>query len=233
MSLSEIIDGIERRGRTLTVFNPPSEAVVEELRQHFETRQVAIEGGRSAGGPAEFAVLSEGDRAITAIDLDSLTGPLFGGGGSEAFREFVSRVDATSFSSYDLRQMIETSREIEDRAWRAGTGSLHAGFQYLSSLVPQRTLYETLARKDLDVHVYAAPDVPAIRFDRLTLHVEDTEEIRGTWFVVFDGGRNPVDKCALLAEERGDRRFRGFWTYDPATVDEVLDHLTRRYPIRL
>ncbi|PSQ59906.1 MAG: histidine kinase, partial [Halobacteriales archaeon SW_9_67_25] len=36
-------------------------------------------------------------------------------------------------------------------------------------------------------------------------------------------------RCALLAEEREERTFYGFWTYDGSTVEYVLDHLRARY----
>jgi hypothetical protein len=70
--------------------------------------------------------------------------------------------------------------------------------------------------------------------DGVTLHQEDTREIAESWFVVFDGAGDPLDACALLAEERGDtdeRLFYGFWTYDPAIVDDILAHLDQRYTI--
>jgi hypothetical protein len=33
----------------------------------------------------------------------------------------------------------------------------------------------------------------------------------------------------LLAEEREPGGFYGFWSYDPETVDDVIDYLTERY----
>ncbi|WP_101297734.1 DICT sensory domain-containing protein [Halegenticoccus soli] len=228
MDLHAIIDAIERRERTLTLFNPPRPSAVAELAEQFDAQQVVVEGGTAVGGPDSFAVLSEGDRALAAIDAPALLGR----GPSDAFRELLGYLDRTTFSSYDTRQMTATSREIEDRAWRAGVGSLHAGFQTVSALRSQRALYERLARTDLDVHAYAVPDAEAPDIAGVTLHLDGSPEIERTWFVVFDGGAVPSDKCALLAEERDDGRFRGVWTYDPDLVDAVLDHLTERYAVR-
>ncbi|WP_136717813.1 DICT sensory domain-containing protein [Halorientalis salina] len=47
------------------------------------------------------------------------------------------------------------------------------------------------------------------------------------------GDRNAADdnKCALLAEERAPREFYGFWTYDPDTVDWILDYLDSTYGV--
>ena len=63
----------------------------------------------------------------------------------------------------------------------------------------------------------------------LTIHVERSDEIRESWFVVYDGGGVDVNKCALVAEEREPRSFYGFWTYDPETVDWLLEYLSETY----
>jgi len=36
---------------------------------------------------------------------------------------------------------------------------------------------------------------------------------------------------ALLAEEREPRAFYGFWTYDAATVEWIVDHLRSHYGV--
>jgi DICT domain-containing protein len=46
-----------------------------------------------------------------------------------------------------------------------------------------------------------------------------------------DRGRVDDNKCALLAEERAPREFYGFWTYDPDTVDWILDYLDSTYGV--
>jgi len=127
--------------------------------------------------------------------------------------------------------MVAASREIEDLAWRLGQGTLHAGFQHLSILADQMDVYERLASQDdLDVHAYAYPDAEVPQHDTdLTIHVERTEEIADSWFVVYDGGGVGVNKCALLAEEREPREFYGFWTYDPDTVDWIIEYLEEAY----
>jgi DICT domain-containing protein len=135
------------------------------------------------------------------------------------------------FTSYDTRQMVAASREIEDRAWRLGEGSLHAGFQQLSILSDQMEVYTRLAsREGLDVHAYACPDAEVPEHDTdLTIHVERSDEIAKSWFVVYDGNGVDENKCALLAEERESRAFYGFWTYDPDTVDWLIEYLEGAY----
>ena len=129
---------------------------------------------------------------------------------------------------------MAASREVEDRAWRKGEGTLHTGFQRVGAIEQQSDVYADLSGKNLDIHAYSAPSPEVPEIDGVTLHQEDTREIAESWFVVFDGAGDPLDACALLAEERGDtdeRLFYGFWTYDPAIVDDILAHLDRRYTI--
>jgi DICT domain-containing protein len=235
MSLTELIRGVENHEKTLTVFNSDDD-VVETLRAQFGDRNLTVESERSDRTPASFVVLSSDDEFVTAASLPSVladesaeeTEPEFD---SETYRPILDHLDETMFTSYDTDQMVAASREIEDRAWRLGKGELHAGFQKLSILGPQMDVYERLASKDgLDVHAYAAPDADVPEHDSpLTIHVERAEEIRESWFVVYDGAGIDVNKCALLAEEREPRSFYGFWTYDSETVDWILDYLRQSY----
>ena len=233
MSLSELIRGVEDHEKTLSVFNSDPETV-ETLRTQFGDRNLTVRGGSTESGtPESYVVLSQNEEFVTAADVEHVlaTGdgePEFGARGG---RPILEHLDETMFTSYDTEQMIAASREIEDRAWRLGEGRLHAGFQKLSILRPQIHVYERLASKDgLQVDAYATPDedVPDHGGD-LTIHVERADEIRESWFVVFDGGGDDVNKCALVAEERDQREFYGFWTYDPETVDWMLEYLGTSY----
>ncbi|MFC6941354.1 DICT sensory domain-containing protein [Salinirubellus sp. GCM10025818] len=241
MSLSELIRGVEDHEKTLTVFNADPEAV-EAVEERFHDRNLTVRAERTESGrPRAFVVLSSGDpeeeeeEFVTAAGLEDLIGEgdrTDPGFDDASYRPILDHLDETMFTSYDTRQMVAASREIEDRAWRLGTGSLHAGFQYLSILEDQMDVYERLASKDgLDVHAYAYPDqetVPVHDTD-LTIHVERSREIETSWFVAYDGGGVDVNKCALLAEERDPRTFYGFWTYDPDTVDWIVEYLERSY----
>ena len=237
MSLTELIRGVEDHEKTLTVFNAGREAV-EAVEERFHDRNLTVRAERTESGrPRAFAVLSSGnpeeEEFVTAAGLDDVIGertPTEPGVDDAAHRPILDHLDETMFTSYDTRQMVAASREIEDRAWRLGKGALHAGFQHLSLLQDQMGVYERLASKDgLDVHAYAYPDqgtVPDHAAD-LTIHVERSREIESTRFVAYDGGGVDVNKCALLAEERDPRTFYGFWTYDPDTVDWIVECLER------
>ncbi|WP_255196381.1 DICT sensory domain-containing protein [Halorarius litoreus] len=234
MSLTELIEGVEAHEKTLRVFNADPE-VVDTLRVQFGDRNLTVVGESTPSGqPSAFVVLSQDDEFVTAASVaevlvdDAEADPGFS---ADSYRPILDHLDETLFTSYDTQQMISASREIEDRAWRLGKGELHAGFQKLSILAPQMDVYERLAEKEgLDVHAYAAPDADVPRHDTdMTIHVERSDEIRRSWFVVYDGGGVDVNKCALLAEERESRAFYGFWTYDPDTVDWLVDYLGKAY----
>ncbi|WP_254543618.1 DICT sensory domain-containing protein [Halomarina pelagica] len=232
MSLTELIAGVEAHEKTLTVFNADA-GVTEALREHFADRNVVVERGEAAGGPREYVVLSKDEQFLTAASVEDVvnprraTDPHFD---RKARKPILDHLDETMFTSYDTGQMIAASREIEDRAWRVGSGELHAGFQRLSVLETQLDVYEQLGgRANLDVHTYAVPDAPVPSHESFTVHVERSREVADSWFVVYDGAGVEANKCALLAEEREPRRFYGFWTYDPDTVDWIVDHLRTAY----
>ena len=234
MSLTELIAGVEDHEKVLTVFNA-SDGTVDALRERFHDRNLSVFAEWTPSGkPDAFVVLASDGEFVTAASVADIIGDSRDtkpGFDTQAYRPILDHLDETMFTSYDIGQMVAASREIEDRAWRIGKGELHSGFQQLSILAGQMDLYRRLAeRDDLSVHAYAAPDDAVPEHDTdLTIHVERTEEIERSWFVVYDGAGIDVNKCALLAEEREPRAFYGFWTYDPDTVDWILDHLERTY----
>jgi hypothetical protein len=236
MSLTELIAGVEACRKTVTVFNADAD-VTATLREHFSDRNVDVKDAQTPAGPQEFVVLGTNEKFITAASVDDVLGradDTTPGFETEAYRPILDYLDETLFTSYDIDQMGSASREIEDRAWRIGQGTIHAGFQTLSALDAKIDTYEQLARRDgLDVYVYAFPDTDTAIPDHenITLHIERAKEIRNTWFVVYDGNGDDTNKCALLAEERDTGAFYGFWTYDPGTVDWMEHHLFTNYGI--
>ncbi|PSP67953.1 histidine kinase [Halobacteriales archaeon QS_1_69_70] len=234
MSLTELIAGVEAHEKTLSVFNA-DDADVATLREQFRDRNLTVtEATTDSGKPASFAVLAEDGTFVTAADLTEVTAPAADTEPAfedAAYSPILDHLDETLFTAYDSDQMVAASREIEDRAWRTGAGTLYSGFQRLSILADHLDVYERLAAKgELAVHAYAAPDAGVPDHDGdLTIHVERADEIERSWFVVYDGAGVDVSKCALLAEEREERSFYGFWTYDPATVDWIVDHLESTY----
>jgi len=236
MGLFELIATVDDEEKTLTVFNPEA-GVATALRDHFADRNLTIEETESGAGPRNYAVLSRDDQFLAAVDVSDVLGDRVGvepGFTRETYEVVLDELDETMFTSYDTERMVAASKEIEDRAWRGAAGELHAGFQTCSRFASQANVYDSIARRgSLDVHVYAHPEgkegfepPPAP-----TLHLSAATEIHDTWFVAYDGGDVEAAKCALLAEERLPGSFYGFWTYDPETVDAIIDHLRTTYSL--
>ena len=79
------------------------------------------------------------------------------------------------------------------------------------------------------VVVDSLTDLVDVAIDSERRVIEDADSAT---YVVFDDGTTDdatTQKCALLAEERQPREFYGFWSYDPSTVDYIVDHLETRY----
>jgi DICT domain-containing protein len=233
MSLRRLIDRVRSREKTLTVYAPPNAGVVDAVREHFASQHVAVEHEPTTDA-APHAVLADDGEYLASVGVDALDAlaaaephPI---GEDAPYRPLLEHLDRTTFSSYSREQMTQASREIEDRAWRANGGQLHTGFQRLSNVKPQLDTYETIAESDVDVHVYGVPDAD-LGDVPFAVHAEDSDELAATWFVVFDGGGDRQQSSALLAKEEPDGGFYGFWTYDPALVEEALGELsTHRQP---
>jgi len=230
MGLRDIVSGVESREKTLTVY-APSDALADAVRDYFASQNVRVVHEPVADTADARVELSDDDgERVASVDVRAIEELVSGRadrdfGDTPPYRAILEGLDKTTFTSYDRTQMMRASREVEDRAWRVGEGQLVAGFQRLSTFETQHDAYSLLADTGLDVHVYGAPDADVDAVGT-TVHGVDSSEIRETWFVAFDGGPTPTQKCALLAEERERGEFYGFWTYDPDTVDRVFDAVT-------
>ena len=254
-SIADLLDCVQGDAHMLTVYNYDGpEDVLDTFDEHFGRRNTAVEQATtSSGEPTDFAVLHDGDRflaaspvepAYRAIGFDSGT---FSGSAFEPieYPMILEHAATTAFTAYDKCRMILASREIETRAWRVGEGELYAGFQRLSVMRHQWDIYATLARSGVAVHAYGIPDWTPPSSDRdidldhdadtdgdgMTFHADDDREIRNSWFVVFDASEDQ-HKAALVSEEREPGEFYGFWTYEPALVDEIVTYFrNERTPV--
>ena len=240
MSLAAVIEYVKGNEKTLVVFNPPPDStLVADLRAYFRTQNVTVRGQQTAAGePAGVTVLKTADDEVLASVPTAQLEELLDGGAlrhdgvgidDTEYHEILSHLKETTFTSYNKRQMVLISHEIEDRAMRVNEGRLLTGFQYNSKLLDQRTLYERLGTTNLDIHTFAVPDGPTVEINGITHHPEDNEEIRRSWFVVFDGGGQDRYKTALLATEQAPNSFYGFWSDDPGIVDRIGEYLDRAY----
>ena len=231
VSLADIIAAAEAGATHLRVCTAEE---IGELTDRFGTRNVTVEHTtlpREAG--EGFVVVTRDDEFVGAVGVAALRTLLapparsLGTEGDEAFQALLGLLDDTVFTSLDRRQLLATSREIEDRAWRLGRGRLYAGFQSFSAMRDQVEVYERLASKaGLEVHVFGEPDWEPPAMEGVIRHATADPEITRVWFVVYDGA-DSLDDCALLAEERSPGQFHGFWTYEPDRVREIVAEVER------
>jgi hypothetical protein len=233
MGLIETIASVERQRKTLTVYAPSERP---DLASQFRTRNVTVEYEPIPPVGQGFVVVSDAEGFEGAVSLRVferlLEPPIRRPGGAppdDGFRNVFELLDDTVFASLDRRQLLATSREIEDRAWRVGHGELHVGFQSLSAMRAQLRIYRHFgAETDVDVHLYGRDDWDPPDLPGVTVHRETADEIGRVWFLAFDGGETDNEN-ALLAEERSPDTYAGFWTYDAGIVEGVLDHLRVTY----
>lgn len=231
-SLADIHRIAEGKRRTVTVY---ASTLPADLSRHFGDSHVELRHvPMTLGG--EFVVVSDDEEAKSVLHLDDVTA--FTGGAAapdptpdreERYREFLSALADTTFSSLNREQLIAATREFEDRAHRVAEGRFYAGFQSLSNLTPQLTTYRRLGSVGLEVHVFGTPDWTPPTLDRVVSHPVDDPEIADSWLVAYDGGGDDEQKCALLAEQRSAETYYGIWTYDPDLVDTLVDYLDRTY----
>ena len=238
MSLSEFIDYVTSKQKTLVVFNPASDStLVDDLRSYFATQNVTVRGKQTVSGdPDGVAVLRLDGEILASVPTAHLTELLDGGGLRETgvgiddtdYHEILQHLKETTFTSSNKAEMVTISHEIEDRAFRLGGGQLLVGFQRPTKLMKEADRYGRLAAQPFDVHTFAIPGEP-VDIDEVTHHAEAGAEIEDSWFVVFDGDGNDSYKTALLATEQAPNQFDGFWSDDPEIVDSIGSYIEKAY----
>lgn len=238
--LRDVFEQVEGRRKRFEVFTDSPE-IVTELQRQFETRSVDVEHRPTTGfeEPGYVVVRGSDGEFQGALDLDQFDAvlspeihpPWVLADSEVETSELFDFLENTVFTSYDRRQMLATAREIEERAWRVGSGTLLAGFQRERALADQAAVYERLAdRETLSVTVFI-DDEWDDAIDGVDVVSETDSEIGRFWFVIFGGGEEQRQSCALLAEERHPGQYYGFWTYDPALVLGVIDYLESNYDV--
>jgi hypothetical protein len=229
--LGNCIEAVERHRKRLVLY---SQAGSSDLVDRLATRNVTVEHRQlPPTGPDPFVVVHDRETFAGVLCLDDLelflTPPIVRPGRreglSEGYRVLLDLLDETLFSALSRRQLLATSREIEDRALRTGRGTLRVGFQSLSVFRTQIGLYRRLAAEtELQIHVYGEPDWAPPAIEGITYHGDRTGRLSPFWCLAFDGGGTEAQACALVAREREDG-YVGFWTYDPEFVAEILETL--------
>jgi hypothetical protein len=250
MGISEFIDAFDDREKTITVLNRESvDPLYRMLEDMFDSDAVTVTetDASEAGAPGDVVLLQDeqtGTLAVSRMDEVSDTLLLVN---SDLYvtgtvpvedvetPEVVAHLSNVTFTVEDKQKflLIHISRHIESLALGTDGGTLHSSFQQLSRIRDERgteSAYRTLAESDVDTHVYGVGGwEPPSFVDDLTVHAGDTEELRTSWFVVYDGDGKDDRKAALVAEEIDPNTYRGYWTFEPRLVDDILAHLEATY----
>jgi len=228
--LDAVFEQVRKRERHLRVYSDSETDLDEQFASYnvdVATRELP------PGGPAPFLVVEEGGEFAGAISLSALDGlleppvvrPGAGDELSAGYRILFEVLDETIFRAMNRRQLLAVSREIEDRAYRTGHGTLRVSFQTLSTFESQLETYRHLVgATDLDVHVHGVADWAPPAVSGLTYHAGADDTVGRYWTLAFDGGGDETRTCALVARERPDG-YDGFWTDDPELVAEILNRL--------
>lgn len=231
-SLSELIERVETDPKTLQVCNVSEEMDLDIVESFFEPHELEIEIVDTASRPANTVDLLDNGHRIASSSLETVRryARAWEQSMSVGLRAeqpaVVTGLQDNYFESYDKQRMIMASRIGEFRAWNAGSGELHAGFQQLSKLDYQPQVYRNLVVSDVDVHVYGEPDREPLPELDLTVHESDDDEVCRHWWVAYDGGGGDNHSATvLLAQERGPNQFYGFWTERTHIVDDVIKRL--------
>ncbi len=234
-NLRDQFDSVAERRQLLEV-HTDRDRIASELEQQFSTRNVRIvrKPALSVKNP-DFVIVRDADRefraAVGVEHLEAMLSPeihppwRIGNGDDDAAERF-RFLENTIFTSYDRRQLLAVSREIEERAWRTGAGAMFVGFQNTAAFRAQLPVYERLVREcDLTVTVFVENEWRGETVDGIDVVSDAASEIGAFWFVLFDGDGSDLKKCGLLAEEREEGQYYGFWTDEPERVDEMIAYL--------
>lgn len=233
-SLRDAFEAVDRRHKTLEI-HTDDESAVTALRRGFETRTVDVTQ-RPVGELDDpgFVIVRDADGAFRGAlgleEFEAILSPTDHPPWELADAEpdpaqLFDFLENTLFASATRRQLLATSREIEERAWRVGSGRLYAGFQRPAALRAQTGVYERFGSRDsIDVAVFLAGEW-STPLEGVSVVTGSSGELGAFWFVAFDGGESGSHCGALVAEERDPGEYAGFWTFEPSIVRGLIDYL--------
>jgi len=232
MSLGQILSDISSREKQVIVY--ASDDTGTDLAEVLATRNLTIDHRRLPSISSEsFVIIRDGGEFRGAMSLpdllEFLSPPIRRPQNLDALapkhRAVYELLDDTVFVSLDRQQLLATSRELEDRAWRTGRGRLHAGFQRADAFKAQTDVYRDLSSTDIDIDVYVPGGVSGAPLDDtpVTVHTDPDSDLDRYWFVLFDDGASGAQNCALIAREVEDRKYQGVWTYNPELVAQAFE----------
>lgn len=211
-----------------------------DLEERLAAHGVSVDSRRlPPGGPDPFLVIERDGAFAGALGVGAaerlleppIVRPGEREGVSEGYRVFFELLEETVFSAMERRQLLAVSREIEDRAYRVGSGKLSVSFQTFSTFESQLGVYRHLAAEtDLDIRIHGLADWTPPEIAGITYHGYTDDILGRYWILAFTDDTDGTQSCGLLARERSDS-YEGFWTDDPNTVDDIRTALTEREPV--
>ncbi|WP_311171055.1 DICT sensory domain-containing protein [Halobellus ordinarius] len=230
--LDSLIAELRDREHQFTIYRSGTQPEIEAwLADHG----VAVESrSLPPGGPEPYLEIETAGEVVGIIGIDAIEGlveppirrPGDRDGISEGYRVLFDVLEQTVVSGMHRRELLAVSREIEDRAYRVGEGTLRVSLQTLSTFRSQIDLYRTLAAETtLDIHIYGRDDWTPPTTTGVSYHTEEAERFEPYWALAYDGGPTDSQACGLVAREHSNG-YTGFWMNDPALVEEVVTALT-------
>ena len=129
-----------------------------------------------------------------------------------------------TFYVFDAEAVCSLSHAIEDVALDAATGTLLSAFQAFKNFEAHRERYRQLAVTIDRVQVCAAGRRP--RAARYVQFLRDAKgRLRPYWAVLYSGRARRallVSREITNAREWDDKRFLGFYTFDPQVIARVV-----------
>jgi len=227
MTFASLIDDLREEEHQIVIYRGDDPLEIETwLAEHG----VAVEcHWITSDGPDPFIEIKTGSEVIGTIRVDAVEGlleppidrPGDRDGVSEGYGVLFELLEKTVFSGMARRDFLAVSREIEDRAYRVGEGTLWASFQTLSTFKSQAEVYRILCTEtSLNVHIYGVDDWSPPLIPGVTYHTESATRFEPYWILAYDGGSDRSQACGLVAQEENDE-YTGFWTNDPQTVETI------------
>lgn len=229
--LGSLVTDRRESDRRFVIYRPEGD---QDLGEWFANHGVEVEyRPLPPDGPDPFVAIEADGEFVGALGVAELTWltepPIVRPGEredpSEGYRVLFDLFDETVFTTMERRQLLAVSREIEDRVYRAGTGTFHVSFQTLSTFESQIEPYRRLAADtDVDVHIHGLADWTPPALPGVTYHGYSESALNRYWVLAFDGGDGQAQPCGLVAQEGSDG-YSGFWTDDAETAGEILTEL--------
>lgn len=225
--LGSLIADLQDRKHLCTVYRCSESP---EIEQWLATHGIAIESRPlPPDGPDPFIELKADDEVKGIIGIEAVEGitepPIVRPGArddiSEGYRVLFDILAKTVVSGMSRREFLAVSREIEDRAYRVGEGTLRVCFQTFSTFKSQIAVYRTLAADtDLEIHIYGVDDWTPPALTGVNYHPHEAERFGHYWAMAYDGGPDCAQACGLVAEELPDG-YTGFWTNELSVVEDI------------